>query len=207
MADIPTLIERVRGLTRAEMFALAMNCDVWPEWLADAVEAASEAAHEHDMSAEQAKAEAEGLEASLYGRLSELHSVVCNGRALVTLWREPPDSSFAALVLKSAADARITALQAEVERLTKERDEAEDEEHIKAWANTDAVGAAMTRADAAESQLATARKEVERLREALEQIEGLSLGPDRGSSAWVAQTSANIARAALTEKAEDAGNG
>jgi len=47
-----------------------------------------------------------------------------------------PDIDCDALVLKSDADARITALQAEVERLTKERDDAR-QEVARYWTSAD----------------------------------------------------------------------
>jgi len=88
------------------------------------------------------------------------------------------------LVLKSAADARIAALQAEVERLTEERDEALDDAKF-------AERIATKREADAEADLATARQQIERLTDALR---GVVTVRDRHAF--------DAARAALRESGE-----
>ena len=159
----------------------------------------------------------DGLEASIYGRLSELHDVVFNGRALVELWQKSPGDGFAGLVLKSAADARdaerlaeIARLRAEVEGLTEKLDE---------W-TARAEGLAPSEISAGQNRLATRVRELEaenaRLREALGGVlDAETVSVHVGYDSWSGggnyvyaeavrtdSDSFRIARAALTGKAD-----
>lgn len=114
-------------------------------------------------------AEAEGLE--VVGWVKPDHPVVVDQVFVRTRSRPWMNSVFTeAVILKSAADARITALQAEVERLTKERDTAH--RIIALSLNARAMEKEFQRTTTAEASLAAARQQIDALREALEPSAG-----------------------------------